>query len=118
MAETTPSIATTKKEKDPRRLEAGKRLALITKQAKERKRIEREQRGKEDQLRREKEDAGVASNGLIIVALTGVGVVVAIVTLWYTRKEYNLEVQEKEENTPSFPHKEEDVKEGRKLDNL
>ena len=45
MAETsgeTPSIVTTKKEKDPKRVEAGKRLAAISKQAKERKKKERE----------------------------------------------------------------------------
>ena len=44
MAEATPSIVTNKKEKDPRRVEAGKRLAAISKQAKERKKKERESR--------------------------------------------------------------------------
>ena len=45
----------------------------------------------------------VPSNGLLIVTLTGVGVVVAIVTLFYTRKEYKLAVQEdkEEESVPA-----------------
>ena len=41
------AIVTTKKEKDPRRVEAGKRLAAISKQAKERRRVEREERRQE-----------------------------------------------------------------------
>ena len=39
--EKAPNIVTTKKEKDPKRVEAGKKLAAISKQAKERKKKER-----------------------------------------------------------------------------
>ena len=36
---------------------------------------------------------GAPPNSLLIATLTGVGVVVAIATLWYTRNEYNLAAQ-------------------------
>ena len=43
MAEETPKITTVGKVKDPRRVEQGKRLAAISREAKERKAKEREQ---------------------------------------------------------------------------
>ena len=91
-----PSIVTTKKEKDPRRVEAGKRLAAISKKAKERKKKERESA------------ATPPSHGLVLalttsgglmLALTTVGVVAALATLWYTRKEYQLSTKESDRFT-------------------
>ena len=94
------SIVTTKKEKDPRRVEAGKRLAAISKQAKERKRVEREER-----LRREEATLGAlgASSATLMVVLTAAGVVVALATLWYTRREYYAS-QEDAEGTKETSH--------------
>ena len=93
-SEVTPSsgyqVVVSKKEKDPRRVEAGKRLALISKQAKEKKRIERD----------------TPSNGFLIAALTGIGVVVAIVTLWYTRKEYLRSTSDPRGENKAVDHKE------------
>ena len=96
MAETATSIVTTKKEKDPRRVEAGKRLAAISKQAKERKRMEREEKSK-----KEREAVGIPSTTLM-VGLTAAGVITALATLWYTmypRKRATVE----EEPTPEAP---------------
>ena len=69
------NIVTAKKEKDPRRVEAGKRLAAISKQAKERKRRERETL----------QNSRVPHSGYTgnMVGLATVGVVVAVATLWY-----------------------------------
>ena len=88
MAETP--IVTTKKEKDPRRVEAGKRLAAISKQAKERK--------KERESAANPPPGGLVlaltTSGGLTLALTTVGVVAALATLWYTRKEYQLSIKE------------------------
>ena len=72
-------IVTTKKEKDPRRVEAGKRLAVISRQAKERKRI-RESQGTIGT----QESVGSIAPTSYMIALTTAGVVVALATLWYT----------------------------------
>ena len=88
MAETPPQIVSSKKEKDPRRVEAGRRLALISKQAKEKKRIEREMEGT-------KSWAISPQSGGLMLALTTAGVVAAVATLWYTRKDYQARVVHK-----------------------
>ena len=85
-----PSIVTTKKEKDPRRVEAGKRLAAISKQAKERKKKEREASLGSPRVE------GLAPPGGLMLALTTAGVVVALATLWCTRKDYQLSTKESE----------------------
>ena len=97
---TTGSILTTKREKDPRRVEAGKRLAAISRQAKERKRV------------RELQSVGTivpSDSKKYMVGLTMVGVVVAIATLWYTmyprrppkKTEHHVEEEPPEENLRS-----------------
>ena len=70
-----PTIVTAKKEKDPRRVEAGKRLAAISKQAKERKRVERESSAL---------PSLTTGHYKYMAILTTAGVAVALATLWYT----------------------------------
>ena len=106
--ENTAPIVTTKKEKDPRRVEAGKRLAAISKQAKERKRRERES----SYYGNYGDVVGVTwtpseSTGYknYMITLSAVGVVVALATLWYTmypRKRTKVEEEPTEyiEETP------------------
>ena len=94
-------IVTTKKEKDPRRVEAGKRLAAISKQAKERKRIERLERREAPSYVVESTVASLDYTNYMIT-LSAVGVVVALATLWYTmypRKRAKVE-EEPIEETP------------------
>ena len=76
MSEETPKITTVKKKKDPKRVEAGKRLAAISKEARERKMRER--------LEQESGGWGV-SFGLI---LGSIGVLAAVGSLYYARKDY------------------------------
>ena len=83
MSEETPKITTVKKEKDPKRVEAGKRLAAISKEARERKMRER--------LEQESGGWGV-SYGLI---LGSIGVLAAVGSLYYARKDY---VRQEERN--------------------
>ena len=73
-----PRIVTAKKEKDPRRGEAGKRLAAISTQAKERKKLIRERR----ELQHTESIESTGKKYMVILAT--VGVVVAVATLWYT----------------------------------
>ena len=73
----------TKKEKDPERVEAGKRLAAISKASKERK--------MRDKIESEKKagDGDFSINyGLLFGAI---GTAVAIASLYYTRKDYERE---------------------------
>ena len=96
MSEETPKITTVKKEKDPKRVEAGKRLAAISKAAKERKmcnKIESENK---------QENAGFDYNinyGLVFGIL---GTAAAICSLYYTREEYKRETV-KHETTRKEP---------------
>ena len=87
--EKASNIVTTKKEKDPRRVEAGKRLAAISKQAKERKKKERQASLGSPRVEELATTITLPSSGLML-ALTTASVVVALATLWYTRKEYQL----------------------------
>ena len=76
------SIVITRKEKDPKRVEAGKRLAAISKQAKEKKRKEREHA-----LHTRLDHFSVYGSATLMIGLTAAGVVAALATLWYTRKD-------------------------------
>ena len=81
--EDSPKITITKKEKDPERVEAGKRLATISKAAKERK--------VRDKIELENDSSGFEINyGLLIGFL---GTAVAIGSLYYTRKNYERETK-------------------------
>ena len=90
-----PKTTKVKKEKDPERVEAGKRLAAISKAAKERK--------MRDKIESENDSSGFEINyGL----LTGfLGTAVAIGSLYYTRKDYEnetkrLDIIKEEEKQP------------------
>ena len=81
MSEETPKITTTKKEKDPKRVEAGKRLAAISKAAKERK-------------LREKIESENSNNDFNInygLVFGFIATAVAITSLYYRREEYKRE---------------------------
>ena len=74
-----PKITNDVKPKDPRRVEAGKRLGAISKMAKERKREQLEEQRKHqekyDKFERESEtydDEGSSSTTLIVLAVLGV----------------------------------------------
>ena len=91
--ETTPSIVTTKKENDSRRVEAGKRLAAISKQAKKGKRKRESAALSRGEMERDSWAISSPPGGLMLT-LTTAGVVVALATLWYTRKDYQLSIKE------------------------
>ena len=76
MSEETPKITTVNKEKDPRHVEAGKRLAALNKETK----IHKEQQ--EDI----NDNKTFVNYGLI---LNVIGVLTAVVSLYYVRKECN-----------------------------
>ena len=76
--EETPKITIEKKEKDPKRIEAGKRLAAISKAAKERKML--------DKIESENSNGDFNINyGLVF---NFIGTAVAIASLYYKREEY------------------------------
>ena len=101
MSQDQPKITTVKKAKDPRRVEAGKRLAAISKEARERKmreKIESENKHKEDE-----------TWNINYGALFGVlGVTAAFGALYYARRADKREVKKletiKEEPEPEHEH--------------
>ena len=81
-----------RREKGPRRVEAGKRLlAAISKQAREEE--EREEAMLGSQGRESNLWSPFSTPGPMVV-LTTAGVVVALATLWYTRKEYQMSTRD------------------------
>ena len=100
MSEETPKITTTKKEKDPKRLEAGKRLAAISKATKQRKMCEKI----ESENKQENGSGDYSINyGLVFRIL---GTVAAIGSLYYTREEYKRDTvkQETTRKEPEIKH--------------
>ena len=86
----TPKITATKKEKDPKRVEAGRRLAAISKAAKERKM-------REIIVSESKHDSGSGDIGINYGLLFGfLGTAVAIGSLYYTRKDYERQTKKLE----------------------
>ena len=87
MSEETPKITTTKKKKDHKRVEAGKHLAGISKATKERK-IHAKIESKRNQ------ENGSGDNSIDYGFLFGfLRTVVAIGSLYYTRKDYEREAK-------------------------
>ena len=76
MSEETPKITTILKEKDPKRVEAGKRLAALNKERK----LHREQQ-------EEIKENTININYSLILNI--IGVTAAVVSLYYVRKEFN-----------------------------
>ena len=100
--EPTPRVTTVKKEKDPRRVEAGKRLAAISKAAKERKLRER--------IRAERfEGPGWETPWTLLLGV--VGTAAAVGSFWYTRRSFESKTETthtevvigKDKNTRSSP---------------
>ena len=79
--ETAPKITATKKEKDPKGVEAGKRLAAISKAAKERK--------MRDKIESENSNNDFNINYGLVFGF--IGTAVAIVSLYYRREEFKRE---------------------------
>lgn len=80
-AEETPKITKEKKEKDPKRVEAGKRLAAICKAAKEKK--------MRDKIESENSNNDFNINYGLVFGF--IGTAVAIASLFYRREEYKRE---------------------------
>ena len=90
MREETPKITIVKKEKDPKKVEAGKRLAAISKSTKERKIRKKMESGN-------KQENGSGDIGINYGLLFGfLGTAVAIGSLYYTRKDYEREAKKLE----------------------
>ena len=84
--ENTPKITAVKKEKDPKRVEAGKRFAAISKSAKEKKMSEKME---SEQNNSSMGGFGDINHGLVFGFI---GTAVVIVSLYYRREEYKREV--------------------------
>lgn len=96
MSEEKPKIKIIQKTKDPKRVEARKRLTAISKQAKERKMRERI----EEEKNVEQNDAKYDYTYIIGVS----GLWVSLVCRYYTRKRFDLEEKEyKEEEQRNIP---------------
>ena len=100
MSEETPKITTTKKEKDPKRVEAGKWLAAICKAAKERKMREKI----ESENKQENGSSDYSTNDGLVFGI--LGTVAAIGSLCYTREEYKRDTvkQETTREEPEIKH--------------
>ena len=80
--EVAPKITKEKKEKDPKRVEAGKRLAAISKATKEKK--------MPDKIESENSNNDLNINYGLVFGF--IGTAVAIASLYYKREEYKREV--------------------------
>ena len=112
ITEEQPKITTVKKLKDPRRVEAGKRLAEISKRAKEdklRKRIESENE------QRSKEEGWSISYGHMLGL---VGTACAIGALYYARRSDNREAKRLEATREEPEHVVINRSHDQKLDSL
>ena len=112
MSEEQPKITTVKRQKDPRRVEAGKRLAVISRKAKEdklRRKIE-----SEDEQRSEGEGWSI-SYGYVFGL---VGAACAIGALYYARRSDDRETKRLEATREEPEHVVINRSHDRKLDSL
>ena len=93
----TPKITTILKEKDPKRVEAGKRLAQLNKERK----LHKEQ---QDEIKSNSSAVSCINYSLI---LNVIGVAAAVVSLYYVRKEFEKKKEPQVEpvNIPSNDNK-------------
>ena len=85
-SETQPRITNNQKEKDPRRVAAGKRLAAISRMAKEKKR-EQHQRSEEHEQESTNSESYINKDNFMMI-LAGVGVISGLYLL--TRRQNNV----------------------------